>query len=173
MTVLAPGEKTSAKLNKRHCTLVQWAAYMIDKVRRWQPDREIMLVGDGSYAAIVLVQRCQRLKKPVRLVSRLRLDARLFDFPEPQPKSKRGPKPKKGDRQIKLSQRLEDPETKWQELKLLLYGKELLIEFISGVSLWHTPGQDPVPLRWVLVRCSEESFKPSAYFGSDSHVSAK
>lgn len=173
MTVLAPGEKTDAKLNKRHRTVVQWADYMIDKVRRWQPDREIALVGDGSYAAIVLVQRCQRLKKPVKLVSRLRLDARLFDFPEPQPKSKRGPKPKKGERQTKLSQRLEDPETKWQELKLVLYGKEHLIEFITGVSLWHTPGQDPVPLRWVLVRCAEESFQPSAFFCSDTQVSAK
>jgi len=48
MTVLALGEKTSAKLNKRHRTIVQWAEYMIDKVRRWQPDREIILVGDGS-----------------------------------------------------------------------------------------------------------------------------
>jgi len=173
MAVLAPGEKTSAKLNKRHRTLVHWADYMIDKVRRWQPDREIMLVGDGSYAAIVLVQRCQRLKKPVKLVSRLRLDARLFDFPEPQPKSKCGPKPKKGDRQTKLSQRLEDPETEWQELKIVLYGKEHLIEFITGVSLWHTPGQDPVPLRWVLVQSPEESFEPSAFFCSDTHVSAK
>jgi hypothetical protein len=173
MTVLAPGEKTSAKLNKRHCTLIQWAEYMIDKVRRWLPEREIRLVGDGSYAAIVLVQRCQRLKKPVKLVSRLRLDARLFDFPKPQSKSKRGPKPKKGDRQTKLSQRLEDPETKWQELELVLYGKEHLLEFISGVSLWHTPGQDPVPLRWVLVRCPEESFQPSAFFCSDPKVSAK
>jgi hypothetical protein len=27
MTVLAPGEKTSVKLNKRHRTLVQWAEY--------------------------------------------------------------------------------------------------------------------------------------------------
>lgn len=173
MTVLAPGEKSSAKLNKRHRTLVQWAEYMIGKVRRWQPDREMMLVGDGSYAAIMLVQRCQRLKKPIKLVSRLRLDARLFDFPAPQPKSKRGPKPKKGDRQSKLSQRLEDPETQWQELEIVLYGKEQLIEFITGVALWHTPGQDPVPLRWVLVRCPEESFEPSAYFCSDTHVSAK
>jgi hypothetical protein len=173
MTVLAPGEKNSAKLNRPHCTLVQWAEYMLDKVRRWQPDREIMLVGDGSYAAIVLVQRCQRLKKPVKLVSRLRLDARLFDFPKPQPKGKRGPKPKKGERQTRLSQRLEDPKTKWQELKIVLYGKEHLIEFITDVSLWHTPGQDPVPLRWVLVRCSEKSFDPSAYFCSDTHVSAK
>lgn len=173
MTVLAPGEKTSAQLNKPHRTLVQWAAYMLDKLRRWQPDREITLVGDGSYAAIVLVQRCQRLKKPVKLVSRLRLDARLFDFPEPQPQSKPGPKPKKGDRQTKLSQRLEDPETKWQALKLVLYGQEHLLEFISGVSLWHTPGQDPVPLRWVLVRCPEASFEPSAYFCSDPQVSAQ
>jgi len=173
MTVLAPGEKTSAKLNKRHRTIVQWTEYMIDKVRRWQPDREIMLVGDGSYAAVVLVQRCQRFKKPVKLVSRLRLDARLFDFPKPQPKSKRGPKPKKGERQIKLSQHLQDPQTKWQELKIVLYGKEHLLELITGVSLWHTPGQDPVPLRWVLVQCSEESFQPSAYFCSDTQVSAQ
>ncbi|MBN1449432.1 MAG: transposase [Anaerolineales bacterium] len=116
MTVLALGQKTSARLNKRHRTLVQWTEFMIDKVRRWQPEREITLVGDGSYAAIVLVQHCQRLKKPVKLVSRLRLDARLFDSPAPQPKSKRGPKPKKGVRQIPLSQHLEDPETDWRKV---------------------------------------------------------
>jgi hypothetical protein len=181
MTVLAPGEKTSVKLNKRHRTLVQWAEHMIDKVRRWQPEQEIRLVGesfprfigDGSYAAIVLVQRCQRLKKPIKLVSRLRLDARLFAFPKPQPASKRGPKPKKGKRQTKLSERLEDPETKWQELELVLYGQEHLVEFVTGISLWHTPGKDPVPLRWVLVRCKEESFQPSAFFCSDPKVSAK
>jgi hypothetical protein len=173
MTVLALGEKTSNSLNKRHRTLVQWAEFMIDKVRRWQPEREIILVGDGSYAAIVLVQRCQRLKRRVKLVSRLRLDARLFDFPSPQPKSKRGPKPKKGARQLQLAQRLEDPETNWQTLKLMLYGKEHAIEFISGTSLWHTPGQDPVALRWVLVRCPEGSFEPAAFFCSDTHISAK
>jgi hypothetical protein len=97
----------------------------------------------------------------------------LFDFPGSQPKSKRGPKPKKGKRQTKLSERLEDPETNWQKLKLTLYGKEHLIEFITGVSLWHTPGQDPVPVRWVLVRCPEDSFEPAAFFCSETHISAK
>lgn len=173
MTVLALGQKTSAKLNKRHRTIVQWAEFMIDKVRRWQPEREITLVGDGSYAAIALVQRCQRLKKHVKLVSRLRLDARLFDFPAPQSKHKRGPKPKKGARQIQLSQRLEDPETDWKKLKVTLYGEEHFIEFITSRSLWHTPGQDPVTIRWVLVRCPEDSFKPAAFFCSDTHISAK
>jgi hypothetical protein len=146
---------------------------MIDKVRRWQPQREISLVGDGSYAAVALVQRCQRLKKPIKLVSRLRLDARLFDFPAPQPKSKRGPKPKKGAHQTQLSQRLEDPQTHWNKLKVLLYGKEHFIEFISAISLWHTPGQDPVAIRWVLVRCPEDSFEPAAFFCSDATISAR
>jgi len=173
MTVLALGQKTSTRLNKRHRTIVQWTEYMIDKVRRWQPDREITLVGDGSYAAIALVQRCQRLKKSVKLVSRLRLDARLFNFPLPQPKSKRGPKPKKGVRQTQLSQRLEDLETNWKKLKVILYGKEHLIEFITDISLWHSPGHDPVAIRWVLVRCPEDSFEPAAFFCSDTHISAR
>ncbi|OGO80220.1 MAG: hypothetical protein A3K41_06750 [Chloroflexi bacterium RIFOXYD12_FULL_57_15] len=173
MIVLALGKKTSAKLNKRHHTIVQWAEYMIDKVRRWQPEREIILVGDGSYAAIVLAHRCQRLKKPVQLVSRLRLDARLFDLPSPQPKSKRGPKPQKGARQSQLSQRLKDPQTAWKKLKVILYGKEHKIEFVTGVSLWHTPGQAPVSLRWVLVRSPEDSFEPAAFFCSNTRASAK
>jgi len=173
MTLLALGQKTSTRLNKRHHTIVQWAEFMIDKVRRWQPDREITLVGDGSYAAIALVQRCQRLKKPVKLVSRLRLDARLFALPAPQPKHKPGPKPKKGARQTQLSQHLEDPETDWKKLKVILYGKEHFIEFITAISLWHTPGQDPVTIRWVLVRCPEGSFEPAAFFCSDPRISAK
>jgi hypothetical protein len=173
MTVLALGEKTSTRLHKRHRTLVQWAEFMIDKVRRWQPEREIILVGDGSYAAVALVQRCQQLTKPVKLVSRLRLDARLFDFPAPQPKGKRGPKPKKGARQIHLAQRLEDPQSDWKTLKVTLYGKEHSVEFITGISLWHTPGQDPVALRWVLVRCPQDSFEPAAFFCSDTSMSAK
>ena len=170
MTVLALGEKASTRLGKRHRTLVGWAELMIDKVRRWQPDREITLVGDGSYAAIVLVQRCQRFKKPVQLVSRLRLDARLFDFPDPQPASKRGPKPKKGARLPKLAERLKDPETGWRRLEVVLYGQEHRLQCVTGVALWHTPGQDPVLIRWVLVRCPEDSFEPAAFFCSDPTV---
>jgi len=173
MTVLTLGQKTSTRLHKHHRTIVQWAEFMIGKVRDWQPEQEIILVGDGSYAAITLVQRCQRLKKHVKLVSRLRLDARLFDFPVPQPKSKRGPKPKKGARQTQLAQRLEDPETDWKTLKLILYGKEHSIEFVSGISLWHTPGQDPVAIRWVLICCPEDSFEPAAFFCSATNMSVK
>jgi hypothetical protein len=80
--VLSPA--TSARLHQRHRTSVDGAQLLIEKIRRWQPDRDITLVGDGAYAAVALVQRCQRLKRSVRLVSRLRLDAVLHDEPGPQ-----------------------------------------------------------------------------------------
>ena len=174
MTIPALGPKTNAKLNKRHRTLVGWAMIMIGKVRRWQPERELVLVGDGSYAAVALIQRCQRLKQPVKLVSRLRLDATLHHFPGPQPKSKPGPKPKKGARQPNLAARLADPKTRWQTMEIAWYGgDEKEIEFVTGVSLWYRRGFDPVPLRWVLVRCPQDSFKPKAFFCSDTNVSAR
>ncbi len=173
MVIPALGPKTSAKLKKRHRTIVDWAIIMVRKVRRWQPGREIVLVGDGSYAAMTLVQYCQRRKQPVKLVSRLRLDARLFDFPGPQPKGKRGPKPKKGARQPKLASRLTDPKTCWQPLKIPWYGgEEKVIEIVTGKSLWHRRGMDPASIRWVLIRCPEDSFESEAIFCSDPNVSA-
>jgi hypothetical protein len=173
MTIPALGPKTSDKLKKRHRTIVEWAMMMIEKVRTWQPGREIALVGDGSYAAVILVQRCQRLKRPVKLVSRLRLDACLHDFPGPQPKGKRGPKPKKGARLPNLAAVLADPKTCWQKLKVLWYGGEdKEIEVVSGVCLWYRQGLAPVPIRWVLLRCPEDSFNPQAFFCSDPQVPA-
>jgi hypothetical protein len=174
MTIPALGPKTSDKLKKRHRTIVDWAMIMIEKVRYWQPDREISLVGDGSYAAVILIQRCQRLKRPVRLVSRLRLDACLHDFPGRQPQGKRGPKPKKGMRLPNLAARLADPKTRWQKRKVRWYGgEEKEIEMVTDTCLWYRRGLPPVPIRWVLIRCPENSFKPEAFFCSDPQVSAE
>jgi hypothetical protein len=170
--VLSP--KTSAKLGKRHRTSVDWTAYLIEKVRRWQPDREIVLVGDGAYAAVALVHRCQQLTRPVRLVSRLRLDAALYDPAAPQPAGKRGRKPQKGARQPSLAQRLIEPATHWQRRTLPWYGGESkTLDIATGTALWHHRGSAPVPLRWVLARCPDGHLKPSAYFCSDPTVSAE
>ena len=166
--------KTNQKLGKRHRTLVEWACFLIDKVRRWQPEREIVLVGDGSYAAVSLVQRCQRLRKPVKLVSRLRLDAVLHDPAPPQPAGKRGPKPKKGARQPSLAVRLQDPQTDWQRQRVPWYGGGAkVVELATGTALWYRRGLDPVPLRWVLVRCPEASFRSTALFCADPDVTTQ
>lgn len=171
MTVPALGPKTSAKLRKRHRTLIDWSMFMVDKVRRWQPDREVVLVGDGGFAAVPLVACCQKLQNPMKLIARLRLDACLHDFPGPQPKGKHGRKPRKGARLPNLAQRLADPATKWRSLTIPWYGGvEKTVETATGTCLWYRRGLDPVPIRWVLIRCPEESFKPIALLCSDVQV---
>ena len=122
MVVPALSRQTAEKLSKPPGTLIDWAWLMLERVRRWQPERPILVVGDGSYAATVLVQRCQRLHRPVQLVSPLPLDAQPYDPPGPQPKSKSGPKPKKGAKQPTLAERLADRTTVWQPLTVSWYG---------------------------------------------------
>ena len=45
--------------------------------------------------------------------------------------------------------------------------KKYLIEFVSGISLWHTSGFDPLPIRWVLVRDPVGKYKPTAFLCTD------
>ncbi len=168
LTVLAPSKKTNQANGKRHKTSIDWIGQMIGQVRRWLPDRKLVLVVDGGLAAIKLGQRCRRYGNPVTYVSRLRLDAGLYNWPGPQPKSKRGPKPKKGSRQPSLNARLQDPSTRWQSLTIDWYdGKRRTLDIATGCALWYTPGQDPLPLRWVLVRDPLGDLLPAAFFATD------
>jgi hypothetical protein len=167
-------EKTALKLKKTHRSGVWWTGFLLQKIRAWYPDRAILLVGDGGFSAVELVACSQRLK--VKFVSRLRLDAQLYDFPGAQPASKRGPKPQKGARQKSLKERLTDPATVWRQATIAWYGaEEKAIEYVHSVSLWHTPGQSPVPVRFVLVRYQETNartgevkIKGAAFFCSDT-----
>jgi hypothetical protein len=164
LTVLAPSEKTNAANGKRHKTTIDWIMQMISIVRRWQSEKKIVLVTDGGLCAVKLGLRCCRLANPVTWVSRLRLDAVLHSEPEPQPDSKSGPKPKKGPRQPSLDKRLADPKTVWQTLTVAWYGgKPKTIEIATGNNLWYTPGFDPLPIRWVLVRDPAGKLKPTAF----------
>jgi len=167
LTVLAPSEKTNQAHGKRHKTSIDWIGQMIGQVRRWLPKHHIVLVVDGGLAAIRLGQRCVGYANPVTYVSRLRLDAGLYDWPGPQPTGKRGRKPKKGPRQLSLKARLQDPTTVWQTLTIDWYrGETRTLDITTGTALWYTPGQDPLPLRWVLVRDPLGDLLPAAFFAT-------
>jgi len=172
LTVLAPSERANAKLNRRHKTIVGWARQMIAQVRRWFPQRRIVLMGDGTYAALALVLWCAGMRQPVTLVTRLRLDARLYAPPPPPTPGRRGPKPKKGVRLPSLAKRAADPNAVWTELTLTWYGgapRTVLVQF--DTALWYTPGQDPAPIRWVLVRSPDGSFEDQAFLCTDLNAS--
>jgi DDE superfamily endonuclease len=176
LTVLAPSEKTNRASGKRHKTSIDWLGQMIKLVRRWFPARPIVLIVDGGLAAIKLGLICCRLALPVTYVSRLRLDAALYDTPLPSASSKRGPKPKKGTRQPALLSRVTDPKTVWESVTLAWYGgTQREVDLATGTALWYTPGFDPLPLRWVLVRdrATKQAFAPQAFFATDQQAGAQ
>jgi len=168
LSVLAPSKNYHQSQNKRHKTTVDWTCQMIMQVRRWLPKRFIVLVGDGAYAAVKLALCCCRLSTPVCLVSRLRLDACLYDFPPPDQPGKRGPKPKKGKKQTSLLERIKDESIPWSLVVIDWYdGIKRELEIFSGISLWYTPGNNPVPIKWVVVRDPTGELRTEAFFATD------
>lgn len=165
LTAPALAPATSATLGKRHRTTVDRARALLWLVRRWQPTRELVLVGDGAYAAVTLGHLCRRQRRRVRFVSRLRLDAALY---APPPPGKRGRQPQKGAPLPKLADRLADPAAPWEPLAVPWYGGGAkAVAVLSGTALWHRRGTPPLPIRWVLVRCPDQACRPHAFFCPD------
>jgi len=75
LTILAPSRRCNEKLGRRHKPLTRWAIQAILQTRRWLPNRRITIVGDSSFATLELIAAVRR---HVRLITRLRLDACLF-----------------------------------------------------------------------------------------------
>ncbi len=78
LTVLAPSEHYHQKRGKEHKKLTDWARQMLLQVRRWLPKSALVVVADAGYAVLDLLHRCQRLQNPSTVVTRLRLDAALY-----------------------------------------------------------------------------------------------
>ena len=60
---------------------------MIRQLRRWLPNRYLVVVADSTYAVIELLACALGMPQPVTVITRLRLDAALYD---PAPERKKG-----------------------------------------------------------------------------------
>jgi len=123
-SVLAPSERYHKERGKRHKSIADWTRQMIAQLRRWIPDRYLVVVGDGTYAVIELIAFCSQLKNPVTLVARLRLDATLYDPPPARIPGKSGRPRKKGKRQPNLEARVSNPNTQWNAITIPWYNGE-------------------------------------------------
>src|SRR3954447_3440557 len=168
LTVLAPSERYAQKEKRRHKTLSDWARQIIKQLRRWLPGRRLVMVADSTYAVLELLAACAGLPEPVLMVTRLRLDAALYDpAPVRQPGTRGAPR-KKGDRQPGLAQRLADPLTCWEPVTVRWYaGTTRLIELPAGTAGWYPRGVPVAPLRWVLLRDPAGEQEPQALLCTD------
>ena len=165
LTLLAPSKRFYTGKSRAPKTLLDWARQAALQIRRWLPDRYIVLVADSAFAAIEFLAA---VRSHLCVVTRLRLDANLFAFP-PQKRKGRGRPPIKGKRLKKLSAILKDRKVRWQRCRVSLwYGRtNRIVEITSGTAIWYRSGVPPVPIRWLLVRDPKGELEPQAFLATD------
>jgi DDE superfamily endonuclease len=167
LTCLAPSERYRQKHRKRHKLVLDWARQMIFQAQRWLPHRRLVIVGDSAFSALEWLHALVR--QHITVVTRLRLDAALYDpAPVRRPGTNGRPR-KKGKRRPTLRQVLENKATRWQHLLVPgWYGEgDRVIEVCTRTAVWYHTGLPPVPIRWVLIRDPQQRFDPQALLCTD------
>jgi hypothetical protein len=102
-------------------------------------------------------------------VTRLRLDAALYEPAPPRQPGAKGRPRKKGKRLPSLAQVLADASTHWRSITVSnWYGTpHRCLEICSQTAVWFHSGQTPLPIRWVLLRDPLGQFEPQALLCTD------
>ena len=169
LSALAPSERYAAARGRRHKKITEWAWQLLLVLRRWYPEREIVAVADRAYASLKLLDRCRRLRKPITFITRLRLDAALYEPAPARRPGQRGRPRLKGERLPNLSVVAEAPATVWKLTTIAnWYGeRDRMVEVASETAVWYSTGLFAVPVRWVLVRDPQGEFKTQALLCTD------
>lgn len=119
-------------------------------IRRWFPDVSFTLLGDGDYAKVKLTTVCKKLS--IGLITRMRADSRLYDFPE-EPIDKK--------RKKKLGKRLGKPIESIHEKLSIKWYKGTIKEVMaySCKCLWLGGKKsvlNPIKVVWVHMRANDQ-----------------
>jgi hypothetical protein len=172
LTVLAPSERYHQKRQQRHKTLVDWGRQMLLQLRRWLPERPVVLVVDSGYAALEFLGCLANRKQPITCITRLRLDAQFYAPVLPRRKGQIGRPRRKGVRLPSLQQRLMDRKTKWSKVIVPHWysAGPRTIQIATGTAVWYRVGLPVVPLRWMLIRDPQQQFRPQALLSTNLEV---
>jgi hypothetical protein len=167
LTCLAPSERYRQKNRKRHKPVLAWGRQMVLQAQRWLPDRRLVVVGDSAFSALEWLHALVR--QNITVVTRLRLDAALYEPAPFRPPGTNGRPRRKGKRLATLRHLLQDKTTRWQRLLVPgWYGDgDRVIEICSRTAVWYHTGLPPVPIRWVLIRDPLRRFDPQALLCTD------
>jgi DDE superfamily endonuclease len=185
LTALTPSKAWCEHHKRRYRPVTKWAEMakvpmaqaigmpsegelLLLTLHRWLPDRMIVAVMDGEFTAIDLLHR---LRRYMIVVTRLRLDACLFDPPSPY--KGHGRHPQKGAQQPSLMARITDPATVWKrtvQASRTSWRTGGWIEYAFGTALWYHGGKEPLPIRWVLVRYPDKRHDTEAFLCTDTQM---
>jgi hypothetical protein len=175
LTALCPSERFYAQRGRRHQPLTARAWQLMRFVVRWLPERAIAFVADSSFAALELLDKVKMLRRG-SVITRLRLDAALYDPPPQREPGTKGRPRLKGKRRPTLEAVLADERTQWTPLLVAQWYGEgpREVEVATATAVWYHTGKPPVAIRWVLIRDPQACCKPQALLSTNvAHTPAQ
>jgi len=152
---------------------------MLKEILQWFPDRDLSLVGDGGFSNKNLLKGLDRRR--VTYTGVIRSDAEIYDVTPPkQPKSKPGPKPRKGGRLPSPKQaalkanrtKSENSPWAWRTTTATAYGVTRSLQVLAYPAVWpEVAGLDPILI--VIVRDPLKKLKDKYLFTTDLNASPR
>ena len=105
--------KGRQRKGRQHKTFTDYAQQMLACLRRWLPDRDLVVVADGGYAKREFLRHCQNMSKPIVVVTKLRKDASRYQPAPPRRPGQIGRPRVVGARLPSPTAVLDDPATQW------------------------------------------------------------
>ncbi|ARA93317.1 hypothetical protein AWN76_009175 [Rhodothermaceae bacterium RA] len=179
LTVLCPSQRCHQQQGlwhkNRHEKLTDWARQSLLQLKRWLPDRPLVVTADSSFSAIEFQAA---VGEYITVVSCLRLDAALYEL-APSCKSGQVGRPrKKGRRLPVLHEILSGERTACRRFQVSQWhGRGAYkVDVATGCALWdhswYHSGLRVVPLRWVLVRDPAGRLEPKGFLCTDQQAHA-
>ena len=145
---------------------------MLLQLRRWIPERPIVLVVDSGYAALEFLGS---------LANRKTTDHCNYAFapgcstlcPGSTPvKGQMGRPRRKGARLPSLQKRLLDRNTVWRKITVPHWYSSgpRTIQVATGTAVWYRVGLPVVPIRWILIRDPQQKFRSQALLSTDLEI---
>lgn len=172
LTILTRSRESDLKSGNPHKTSTDWMCQLTMQIKRWLPQRRIVITTDGGLASSEYGWTCLRLG--IHWVTRLQFNARLYDFA--QEKTGRGRPPIRGNRLLSPKEMHENTDVIWQEMTVKWYGiEERRINYLTFTCLRHTETTHPLPVRIVCLRDPKGEFEPITLMGvsKDFSLTAK
>lgn len=124
--------------------------------------RKVRVVGDSAYGGKSVTRH---LPDNTVCVSRLPMNAALYDVAPPRRPGQKGCPRKKGAR-LKSPEHMAMNTTRWRKTEVKLYGKKVAVRYKDRIALWYNSTGN-APLRIVVVRDPKGRRRDEAFFSTD------
>ena len=135
---------------------------MLRLLARWLPHRALVVVADHSFSALAFLDS---VRDWVAVITRLRLDAALYEPAPARPAGTSGQPRCKGKRLPTLQARLDDPATVWQAVTVERWYAigTRTVHCCSDTAVWYHSGLPPGPSAGYWSKIQRSALRPKPF----------